>query len=35
MICEKCNKLCVELYPAIGLAACPGCLVVYHNKEVE
>ena len=29
MICEKCNKMCKAIYPALGLMTCPECRVVY------
>jgi hypothetical protein len=30
MICEKCNKKCVPIYPALSLEYCPECRVVYR-----
>ena len=29
MICEKCNKMCKAIYPALSLMVCPECRVVY------
>ena len=31
MICEKCNKKCKEIYPALSLCYCTQCKVVYYN----
>ena len=35
MICEKCNKKCKEVFPAIGLAYCPECKAMFYVGDIE